>query len=411
MADAERRRELRAMKRRATLLLLVVAAGFAAVTVATDAKGAWGYLQAAAEGSMVGGIADWFAVTALFRHPLGLPIPHTAVIRERKDQFGATLGTFVQQNFLAPDVLVERVRAARPVERAAAWLCVPAHAARLAAEASEVLVGLAEAVRDEDVSRVLDDELRRAAERAHLAPLAGRGLRMLTDQGRHQELLDAGLRAAARVLDENRVELRARFAEQSPWWLPGAAQDRIFDRLLDGFTALLQAVNADPDHPMRRDLDARLDDLVRRLETDGQLADRVAELAGELLDNPEVRKWSSTVWADVKASLRAQAADPASALRARMAEGVQATGERLRSDPPLRARADAALERAVRFVAEHFHDEVAGLVSGTIERWNPDETSDKLELLLGRDLQFIRINGTVVGGAAGLAIHALSAAL
>ena len=409
--EAERARLLRAMKRRATTLLVGVGVLFVVVTVLSGGHGGWGYLQAGAEGSLVGGLADWFAVTALFRHPLGVPIPHTAVIRERKDQFGETLGGFVQQNFLAPDVLAERVRAARVAERAAAWLGEPANATQLARQASEVLVGLADAIRDEDVHRALDDEVRAAIERLHVAPIAGRALEVLTTQGRHQELLDAGLRAAERFLVDNRADLRDRFGEQSPWWLPGAAGDRIFDRLLDGFIALLDSVNDDPGHAMRRRFDERVAGWTDRLRTSPEVAERADALARELLDNPELRRWSATVWTDVKGSLRHQAADAGSTLRLRLAAAARATGERMGADAALRARADDQLERAVRFLAGHFHDEVAGLVSGTIARWDAEETSDKLELLLGRDLQFIRINGTVVGGVAGLAIHGLAAVL
>ncbi|HEX2850447.1 MAG TPA: DUF445 domain-containing protein [Acidimicrobiales bacterium] len=409
--DAERASQLRTMKRRATALLVVVAAAFVAVTVLADGRGGWGYVQAALEGSMVGGLADWFAVTALFRHPLGVPIPHTAVIRERKDQFGETLGSFVQQNFLAPDVLADRVRGANVTERAAAWMCDGDHATQLARHASEVLVGLADVVRDEDVHRILDEELHRALERLPVAPLAGRALRMLTAQGRHQELLDAGLRAAERFLVDNHDDLRLRFGEQSPWWLPDAAQDRIFERLLDGFTSLLRSVNDDPTHSMRRQFDERVDALIGRLETSAEMRDRGTELTRELLENPELRRWSATVWTDVKVSLRQQAADPESTLRLRLADTARAAGERLHTDLALRARADELVERAVRFLADHFHDEISGLVSGTIARWDAEETSDKLELLLGRDLQFIRINGTVVGALAGVAIHGLAVAL
>jgi len=170
-----RARRLAAARRRATALLAGVTAVFVAVTVAGVRGTVAGYVQAGAEAAMIGGVADWFAVTALFRRPLGLPIPHTALIVERKDQFAATLGQFVQENFLNADVLAERIRSTRLVPRLAAWLADEASAAGFAGRAADLVVTVAEALRDEDVQRVLTAELTRAADAVEVAPLAGRG--------------------------------------------------------------------------------------------------------------------------------------------------------------------------------------------------------------------------------------------
>jgi uncharacterized membrane-anchored protein YjiN (DUF445 family) len=355
---------------------------------------------------MVGGLADWFAVTALFRHPLGVPIPHTAVIRERKDQFGATLGAFVQDNFLTPEVVVSRVRTAHLAERASAWLTAPGNAESVAAQVTGTLVGLADVVRDEDVHRLVETELASALDRVELAPLGARVMAAMTESGRHHELLDAMLAGIEHTLEENREPLRARFGQESPWWLPDAAQDRIFDRLLDGFCAFLRDVNADPDHELRRRFDDWVASFTDRLTTDPALVARIDDIKQDVLAHPELRRWTASLWTDLRAGLRSQAEDPASPLRARVADAVRALGARLSSDAELARTADELAERTVQLVAERFHDEIGSLVTATISRWDAEETSDKLELLLGRDLQFIRINGTVVGGIAGLAIHA-----
>ena len=406
--DDPRAAQLATMKRRATGLLVIVAAAFIAVVIRGDNQGWWGYAQAIAEGSLVGGLADWFAVTALFRHPLGLPIPHTAVIKERKDQFGATLGAFVQDNFLTADNIAERVRTSRVAERFAAWLAQPQSAANVARYASGALVGIADVVKDEDVQRLLHDEIERVVRALPVARYAGQALRVATADGRHQQVLDALLRGASDYLDENRDELRDRFAGQSPWWLPGAVEDRIFERILDGARNLLHAVVADPNHEMRRTFDEKVAEFIERLETDPELAARVDELKLELLAHPELRTWVSGLWADLKTNLRDQAADPDSEVRTRLTGALVAAGERLAIDPQLQEKLSEVLERAVRYIAEHYGDEIGELVSGTIARWDADETSRKLELLLGRDLQFIRINGTIVGGMAGAVIHAVA---
>src|SRR5918994_417303 len=264
--EAQRVRRLRAMKRRATGLLAVMAVAFVVITVFGDATGWMGYLQAAVAASLVGGVADWFAVTAVFRHPLGLPIPHTAVIVERKDQFGETLGEFVQENFLSPDAMSARLREANIARRLGDWLADRAHAEAVAGHLADAAVELADTMRDEDVQVALHEQVRRGLESVPLAPLAGQVLRAATEEGRHQELLDAVLRGVGRFLEENRETLRARFEDESPWWLPTAIDHRIFDRLLDGVCGFFDTINADPQHEIRSRLDEWLEEIVRRFE-------------------------------------------------------------------------------------------------------------------------------------------------
>jgi uncharacterized membrane-anchored protein YjiN (DUF445 family) len=398
------------MRRRAGMLLAAVTALFVVVT-AIGADGWLGYLQATAEASMVGGLADWFAVTALVRHPLGMPIPHTAIIPERKDQFGATLGEFVQESFLSPEAITERVRNAGVGRRGAAWLAEPANANRLAGHALDAAVAAADVVRDEEVHRVLEEMVRERIESVAVAPTAGKLLRAITEDGRHHELIELALRALDRFLEEHNDELRARFERESPWWLPGAVEDRIFDRLLTGARAILRDAAENPEHSLREPIDRRLRALAEELETSPEMRERGEQLKRDLLAQPQIRQWTASLWGDAKAAPRAQADDPASQLRARIAGAIQAGGERLRDDPALLAKVDSTVEDAVRYVAEHFDGEIAALVSSTIDRWDAEETSQRLELLLGPDLQYIRINGTVVGGAAGLVLHTIAQAL
>jgi uncharacterized membrane-anchored protein YjiN (DUF445 family) len=408
--DEVRRRLLRQGRRRATGLLVAVAVTFVALQL-WDSDATWvGYLEAAVAAGLVGGLADWFAVVALFRHPLHLPIPHTAIIVERKDAFGETLGDFVQTSFLTPDIIAERVRAARVVPRVAAWLAEPANAARVARHAADAAVTAADLLRDDEVHRALEDVARRRIETTPLAPLAGKALQVMTEDGRHHDLLDVMLRALDRFLIDNRASLRARFGAESPWWLPEAAEDRIFERLLDGARNVLGEVARNPQHELRVDFDARVRRLVDELQTSPAMRERGEELKHELLAQPELRAWVTRVWDDVKSGLRTQADDPDSELRRRLAETVAAFGHRLLDDPVLAARVEEAVETGVRYVAEQFSDEIGTMVSSTVSRWDGRETADRLEQLLGPDLQFIRINGTVVGSLAGLVIHAVGQA-
>jgi uncharacterized membrane-anchored protein YjiN (DUF445 family) len=402
-----RARELAAARRRATALLVAVTVVFAAVTAAGAHGILLGYVQAGAEASMVGGVADWFAVTALFRHPLGLPIPHTALIVERKDQFAATLGTFVQENFLSGDVLAERIRAASLVPRLAAWLGDEASAARLAGRMAHVIVTVTQTLRDEDVQRALAAELTRLAQSVEAAPAAGRVLRVILAEGHHSDFFPAVLSAADGYLGGHYDELRGLFEAEAPRWVPGTVYRRVFDRMYERLRQRLTAMAADPQDPARQQFEQWLARLPDRLQTDPELRERGERLKHDLLGSAGLRDWSASVWGSVKEGLRIQADDPESELRRRLAGLLDAAARRLDSDPDLQEGLGRMVESGTRGLAEQFHDELAGLVTGTIERWDAAQTSWQLELLLGRDLQYIRINGTVVGAAVGLALHAI----
>jgi uncharacterized membrane-anchored protein YjiN (DUF445 family) len=407
-AQELRRARLRVMKRRATALLGAVSVVFVVVTV-FGGDAAWvGYVQATAEAAMIGGLADWFAVTALFRHPLGLPIPHTAIVAARKDSFATTLGEFIQDSFLTPDAVVARLRAADLVPRLATWLIEPDHADRVAEEILGGAVTAADLLRDEDVHGVIERTVRDRLDRVEVAPLAGRALAAVVRDGHHRQILDVVVREVDRYLEGHGTELRSRFGHESPWWLPRAAEDRIVERLVEGARAVLTEMVATPEHPFRRQLDERLLQFAADLQTSPELAAQGERIKHELLASPRLNEWVGSAWLDTKAALRAQADDPASSLRARLAEAVVAVGERLSDDPALSARIEEGLERAVTHVIERFHGEIVSLVRDTIARWDAEETSDRLELLLGPDLQYIRINGTVVGAAAGLALHTIA---
>jgi uncharacterized membrane-anchored protein YjiN (DUF445 family) len=407
----QRRRRLVAARRRATAFLGAATALFIGVTAAGAHGTLLGFIQAGAEAAMVGGVADWFAVTAVFRHPLGLPIPHTAVLVERKDQFAATLGQFVQENFLNADVLTERIRAIGLTPRLAVWLAKPDNAARVGGHVADLAARAAHTLRDEDVQRVLTNELTRAVNAIDVAPLAGRTVRAIIAEGHHKELFNTMLSAADRYLGEHHEELRTRFESEAPRWVPDMVYGRAFERMYTHLRLRLEMMSRDPDDPTRRQFEDWIAGLPDRLETDPVLRERGERIKRDIQDSPLLRDWSSSIWENAKAALRAQAADPASELQRRITDMVAAVGRRLGEEPRLYQWVDRAIENAARGLADQFHDELAGLVTGTIERWDAEETSTQLELLLGRDLQFIRINGTVVGAGVGLVLHAISLAL
>ncbi len=404
-------RRLVAARRRATALLAVVTALFIGVTAAGAHGTLLSFVQAGAEAAMVGGVADWFAVTALFRRPLGLPIPHTALIVERKDQFGATLGQFVVENFLNGDVLAERIRSVGLASRVAAWLSDEGNAARFAGHAADVVVTLAGTLRDEDVQGALTAEVLRAAAAVEVAPLAGRAVGIMIAGGHHAELFNGFVTAADRYLADHHDDLKVRFEAEAPRWLPDAVYGRAFDRLHARLRERLAAMATDPEDEARQQFDEWIAGLPERLKTSPELRERGESIKRDLLASAAVRDWTSWLWKNAKETLRTQAADPDSELRRRLAAALTAGGRRLSADQALQGSLERVVESGARTLADQFHDELAGLVTGTIQRWDAAETSFQLELLLGRDLQFIRINGTVVGAGVGLALHAIAMAV
>jgi len=406
-SDEQKRVQLRRMKGFALGLLLLAAVIYVVATVA-GADGWLGYVQAGSEAAMVGALADWFAVTALFRHPLGLPIPHTAIIPERKDQIGASLGEFVETNFLTEEVLGERIAGADIGMRLGNWLRQPENAAKASEIAADALRGTLEVLDDDEVQAGLERVIRTRVDETPVAPLVGKAIDLTVAGGHHQRLLDATLKGIAGFLDENQTTFRERLATESPWWVPEPIDDRIFKKIYDAVQRFLADVGDDPDHELRGSLDQRVAAFAGRLKTDPELLAKGEQLKDELLEHPEVRAWVETLWLGTKARLIEMADDPTSELRFRMVRSYQRIGERLVTEPELRAKVDDWIQRGVSYVVENYRSQVGHLISSTVERWDGAETADKLELQVGRDLQFIRINGTVVGGLAGLTIHLLT---
>ncbi|SNR39675.1 Uncharacterized membrane-anchored protein YjiN, DUF445 family [Blastococcus mobilis] len=410
--DPERARDLSRMKRLATGLFGVAAAVFLACVLLGEDAGAWvGYVRATAEASMVGALADWFAVTALFRHPLRLPIPHTAIIPRKKDQIGASLGTFVQENFLTRTVVEEKLITIDVPGRLGGFLSAPGRAERLAGDASAAVTALAGLLRDEELEPAVAALVDRKLHDTPAAPVLARVLELVVEGDRHQEVLSAALRLLSRFLHENRVVFRAQLGDASPAWVPDWVDDQVFDRVFAGVQTFLDEVGDDPRHELRRSYDARLRVYVRALRTDPDSAARIEDLKKELLEHPAVRTWSGSLWSNAKTAFLAAAADPDSELRGRVAGMITQLAELLRSDPTVRELVQRHAHTIGGYLVERFSGDLADLVSSTVARWDTEETSRRIELQVGRDLQWIRVNGTVVGGLAGLVIYTVAQAL
>ncbi len=399
---------LRRMKAIATSMLVIAAIVFVIAKRAEADGGTWvGYVRATAEAAMVGALADWFAVTALFRHPLGIPIPHTAIIQKRKDEIGESLGSFVRDNFLTREIVSGRLADAALARKVGEWAAEPTHARQVGDQLGASIRGVTEILSDEELSTELSDQLASRARAVPVAPLLGRVVDEATSGEYHQQLLESTLTGLSTFMDENRVTFRKRLYNESPWWVPEQVDDVVFDKIYDVVSRFLADVGRDRDHELRRSLDERAAGLAVKLKEDPALAARAEQYREELLAHPEVRAWSESLWLRLKDGLVTASTDPDSDLRQRIDGVIADGGARVAADPELQAKLDQWIIAAVGHVADQFRDEVADLIASTVQRWDAAETADRLEAQVGKDLQFIRINGTVVGGLAGFVIHAV----
>jgi uncharacterized membrane-anchored protein YjiN (DUF445 family) len=408
LPDAEeRQRQLERMKRRATGLLVVMAGVFV-VAHLFEPGNAWvGYVRATAEAAMVGGVADWFAITALFRHPLGIPIPHTAIIPTRKDRIGRTLGNFVQHNFLSAGVLGAKLRAVQPSRRAAEWLRRPEHARSVARVAAALLRDASEVVKDEDVHALLERSVIDPLRRRSIAPVLAKGLMMLTADDRHQRLLDRLIQGLAGLIADNEELIRARIHQESPWWMPGFVDDRVHAKVVAGIERTLVEVSTDPGHPLRLQFDELLGDWIVQLQESPAAIARADAMKQQIFDHPTSRQLSASLWGEVKRMLDDRA-DADSSEPGALDRGLIALAQGALDDEALMEKLDRWIVNAVLRIVEQHRHEVGQLIEHTVKSWNPEETSRRLELAVGRDLQFVRINGTLVGGLIGLLLHAAS---
>lgn len=395
------------MKLGAVGLLVSAALVFAGTFLFADGTAAVGYVRAGAEAAMVGGIADWFAVTALFRHPLGIPIPHTALIPRGKDAIGRGLGEFVQRNFMNPDALVERVRNANVAHRIGEWLADPGNARTASRQAAGVIAAFAETVNENDIRESVREMIAGRIDAVDAAPLLGTILEKAVAGGHHAAVVTAGLRAVGTAITENREVIRARIHDEAPRWMPGYVNDLVFEKIYVSLQEFVADIARTPDHEVRSLLDEKVVAWVDQLKASPELAERANEMKGRLLEHPEFKAWTDGIWTSVRDHVIAAAEQPESDLRRRLEQLSLSTGQRLLNDDEVGRNVDAWIGNLARHLAERSGPEVASMISSTVERWDADETSQRLELQVGRDLQFIRINGTVVGGMVGLLLHAL----
>jgi len=409
-AEEAKRAGLRKMKLVALSFLLGATVIFLLTSWAEAAHwpGWVGYVRAAAEAGMVGALADWFAVTALFRHPLGLRIPHTAIIPNKKDQLGNSLGEFVGSNFLSPDVIRDKLRRVGIAARLGGWLSQPENAERVTAEIATVVRGAVTVLRDEDVQAIMEQAVvKRVIDRPWGPPL-GKILAGVFEDGAHHKLVDLMCDRAYEWVRDNHQSMLRVVSDRAPSWSPKFVDEMLADKVYGEVLTFTWAVKTDVNHPMRLALDKFLGEFAQDLQTDPKTMERAEQVKGQIVHHAEVQKLIGSAWATAKEMLLNAAEDPSSELRQRVRAGLESLGRKLADDPSTTEKVDGWVEGAAVYLVTHYSREITTVITDTVERWDAEETSRKIELQVGRDLQFIRINGTVVGALAGLVIYTVA---
>ena len=395
------------MKAAATGLLLVMAGVFLAARMFEPRYPWLGYVKSFAEAAMVGGLADWFAVTALFRHPLGLPIPHTAIIPRNKDRIGETLASFLRENFLVAPVVARRMRNIDIAGAAGRFLQTPpGEGTRIRAGASRLIADIFESLDDERLGGIVKGAISSRIRAMEVSPLLGHALASAINEDRHVPMLEAAIRWMARALDANEPLIRDMVHKKANWVLKLAGLDaKLADAIIDGLRKLTVEMSTDPAHPVRIKVEEALAQLANDLQTRPETRERVEAMKEQLLDNKSVSLWLDALWQRAREAIIRGARNPDAVLAGKLGEILRSMGGTLESDPRIRAAINQFARRGAAGLAASYGSSIVKLVSETIRGWDARTVTARLEAAVGRDLQYIRINGTLVGGLVGLVLH------
>ena len=399
------------MRIMATGILVVMALLFLIANALDDRSVAWGFVKAFAEAAMVGGLADWFAVTALFRHPLGIPIPHTAIIPRNKDRIGDTLAQFLRDNFLTPSVVARRMRRVDVAGAVGRFLSNPPGEGRLREGASRLIANILESLDQERLGGMVKSAVSSRLRAMEVSPLLGQSLEAAITDERHVPLLDGIITWAGRTLDANEDMIRAMVHDRTGFMVRlTGLDDKIADSLIDGLRRLTIEMAVDPSHPLRLKAEEGLAQLAWDMRFDPAMRAKVEEWKNQVVENKAVSDWVEGLWENARQGLLKAARDPDATMAGKFGEAMRQLGETLQQDPRLKATINQFARRAVVGAVATYGSGIVALVSDTVRGWNARTVTDRLEGAVGRDLQYIRINGTLVGGLVGLLIHSVELA-
>jgi len=412
--DTERARSLRRIKLAATLLLVATAALFILARHLEPLHWAWGYVAAFAAAATVGGLADWYAIVALFRRPLGLPIPHTAIVPRNHHRIAENLGEFIETNFLAPEPVEARLRDVDFAALVAEWLSDRERSAALAGFMVRLVPQALAAVEQSGLKGFLGKRAMAELERIELAPLAAGLLSAVTEKGRHQRLLDELLMALERVLsnEETLAALREKIRQELPALFNLYRADAyLLRKIVASTTAFIKDARDDADHPLRQEFDSFVANFIERLRTSKDFARRAEILKRDLLARREIATMAEGAWESVRSFLEQDARADDSQVRRQLEVMLVDVGSQLARDPAIRAEINRGMVRVLADFVQSQKSGVGRFIADQVKSWDIDVLIGRIELTVGRDLQYIRFNGAMIGGLAGLALHALEQGL
>ncbi len=406
--DQIKARDLGRMKQTATGLLVLMTLIFIVSRIFHGEYFWLGFVEATAEAAMVGALADWFAVTALFRHPMGLKIPHTAIIPKRKDSIAEQFGEFVQQNFLSEDVISEKVRSMRLSNRVANWVIQPKNATAVAEQMTAGLAGVVKVMNDKDIQQLIESKVESKIRDTSFAPMIGDLLTFITSGRRQQDLFDTFVKIGLSLLEDSDADIREKVQQETPWWFPGSLDRAVYNKIVRGVSKTLYEMQVDIFHPVRVRMMQMSNEFMEQLKHSEDIRQKEITLKEDLLQETAIRDFTHSLWTDIKAALLNQSENPDAELKQAIEDSVIRFGHSILEQEALAQKIDGWADDSARYLIRTYGHEVANLISQTIEGWDPKATSERIELQIGKDLQFIRINGTIVGGLAGLTIYTLS---
>ena len=396
------------MKRTATGLLVLMTIIYIGTRIFHGQYEWIGFVEATSEAAMVGALADWFAVTALFRHPLGLKIPHTAIIPTRKDSIAEQFGEFVRQNFLSEGVISEKVQSMQLSKRVADWIVEPDNANAIADQVTAGLSGVVKVMNDDDIQSLIESQVESKIRSTSFAPMIGDLLTFITSGRRQQDLFEVFVKIGQNLLEDSDDDIREKVQQETPWWFPGSLDKAVYHKIVRGVSKTLYEMQFDIYHPVRVRMMQMSNEFMEQLKHSDDIREKEIAIKDDILNETAVREFTHSLWTDIKEALLRQSENPDAELRHAIQEAVIKFGESIESDAKLAAKIDGWADETARYLIRTYGHEVSGLISETIEGWDPVATSERIELQIGKDLQFIRINGTIVGGLAGFTIHSLT---
>ena len=397
------------MRHLATALLIVMLAVLVLANVFLSVHPSVGYIRAFAEAAVVGALADWFAITALFRQPLGLPIPHTAIIPRNKDRIGESLGRFVESNFASPEVVAAKLASVDLSGKLATWLSEQGRADLLADYVTRLIPELLDSMDERHVQRFVSASMLEKAARVDLGPLLGEAVMMLTAEKRHQRLLDKLLLEADEYVTANESRIRQRVRKNTAWfWQRLSMDDKVGESVVAALREVVAEIARDPAHPLRLRLDTAIGKLASDLATSPEYREQIAAHARKLLEHPALRDYATGVWRDIRNGMREDIDSEESAIRAWMRSVIGSGANTVLQDPGLRERLNNWMRDVLVEAVQSHQRDVGRLIADTVREWDTQTVTRRIERQVGEDLQYIRINGTLIGGLVGLVIYTIA---